>query len=184
MNRAKVIGAVGGLLLISGLVVNSSTAAFTATTDNTGNSWTAGTVTLTDNDSGTALFSETALKPGSTGSRCIVVTYNGTLAASVKLRGAISAGALGQYLDLTVRRGSGSQVDCTDFTTTLVPPEYTGTVGDLATNHSTFLTGVGTWAPTGAAQSATYQLTWTLQDNNAAQGQSVQAAFTWEAQNT
>ena len=40
------------LLLVSGLIVTTSRAAFTNATDNTGNSFTAGTVDLVDDDLG------------------------------------------------------------------------------------------------------------------------------------
>lgn len=183
MNRANVAGAVGALLVISGLIVQTSTAAFTATTDNSGNSWAAGSVSLRDNDSGAAMFAETALKPGSTGSRCIVVTYDGNLAANVRLRAATTGGTgLGDYLNLTVNRGTGGAADCSDFAST--EAVYGGTVTGLATTHSTFATGAGSWAPTGAGQASTYRFTWTLADNNNAQGKSVQSTFTWEAQNS
>src|SRR3712207_7319239 len=40
---------------------------------------------LSDDDSGSAMFTATGLKPGSTGTKCIQVTYGGSLAAAVKL---------------------------------------------------------------------------------------------------
>jgi hypothetical protein len=182
MNRSQLAGAVGALAAISALVVSSSTAAFTATTDNSGNSWTAGTVVLTDDDAGTALFDEPGLAPGVGGDRCIVVTYDGTVAADVRLYSQVTDGGLGSYLGLTVRRGSGSDRECGDF----VSDEelYDGTVAGLATAHSSFGTGAGTWAPSGAGQSVTYQFEWQLEGDNGAQGKSVEAAFTWEAQNS
>ena len=77
-------------LLASGaMVYQASNAAFTATTSTGNNSWTAGTVALTNSSSATALFDATAegvFTPGTTTARCVLVTYSGTLAASgVKL---------------------------------------------------------------------------------------------------
>ena len=76
-------------LLVSALLVwQASNAAFSATTSNPGNSWTAGSVTLTDDDggtsptTGTAMFSAAGLVPGSTGSHCIAVTSTGTVPAT------------------------------------------------------------------------------------------------------
>lgn len=182
MKRAQAIGATGAFLAMSAVVVQSSAAAFTATTANVGNTWAAGTVAIRDGDLGNALFTASALTPGNGGTRCIVVTYDGSVAANVKLYSAITGGTgLGQYLDLTVQRGTGL-ADCSDFAST--ENVYTGTVAGLAANHSTFGTGRGTWAPTGADQRATYRFSWTLQDDNAAQGKDVHATFTWEAQNS
>jgi hypothetical protein len=62
------------LVLSSALVWHASYSAFSATADNPTSNWAAGTVALADDDSSTALFSATNLKPGSTGTKCIVVT--------------------------------------------------------------------------------------------------------------
>jgi hypothetical protein len=183
VKRAQLAGAVGALLAVSALVISSSTAAFTAQTDNSGNSWEAGTVLLSDNDSGVAMFNATALAPGDGAQRCIVVTYDGNLAADVKLFGVLEPGGTGleNYLDLTVQRGSGTSADCTGFTST--ETVYGGTLGGFLADHTAFSDGAGTWAPTGAGQSSTYRFAWSLQDNNDAQGKNVEASFVWEAQN-
>jgi hypothetical protein len=67
------------------LIATASYAAFSASTDNAGNSWRTGAVALTDNDQGTALFDEDDLVPGSTGSNCITVTATTTNPTTVKL---------------------------------------------------------------------------------------------------
>ncbi|MDP9398640.1 MAG: hypothetical protein M3P96_12860 [Actinomycetota bacterium] len=88
----------------------------TATTANGPNTWSAGTVAISDDDTGSAMFTATALRPNDTGNKCILVTYNGSLAASVKLYAA-ATGTLGTYLDLTVQKGTGgSFANCTGFT--------------------------------------------------------------------
>ena len=70
----RAVAPVAGLLAVGLLVWQGSYAAFSATTNNTGDSWATGTLTL-QNDAGTgtyaakhdaALFTETALKPGAT----------------------------------------------------------------------------------------------------------------------
>ncbi|MGI3780648.1 MAG: hypothetical protein ACRYG2_07710, partial [Janthinobacterium lividum] len=58
-------------VLTLGVVGQASYAAFSAKTVNTGDSLAVGTVVLADDDSGSALFALTNLKPGSSGSRCI-----------------------------------------------------------------------------------------------------------------
>ncbi len=70
-----------GLVLSVALTWSSTHAAFSANTQNPGNSWQTGSVVLTDNDSGTALFqsaSESGLTPGAARSRCIRLDSPGT----------------------------------------------------------------------------------------------------------
>ncbi len=181
-----VIAALLSLLLISFMVLRVSSAAFTATTDNTGNAWSSGSVILEDDDSGTAMFNVTNMKPGQTETRCIKVTYKGSLDASVKLYGAITGGTgLGTYLNVTIDRGTGGSFgNCSGYAQ--VEALYTGTLAGFPTAHSSFGTGAGTWAPVGGGpdDDMTYRVQVTLQDNNAAQAKTATASFTWEAQNT
>ncbi len=86
-------------------------AAFSATTDNTGNAFVAGTVTLTDNDSGTAMFNVPNMTLNDSAVGCIEVTYSGTLDPLVKTYGASTAGdGLEDYLDLTIEGGPDGTV--------------------------------------------------------------------------
>lgn len=179
------------ILVFAALLIGLGTwAAFSSTTSNPGNSFAAGTVVLTDNDGGSAMFNLTGLKPGDTDSKCIKVDYSGSLPAGVKLYGT-NSGALGQYLDLKVTRGtisSGAFADCTNFTADAT--DYNGDGAgviydsDLASYPATYAAGItdptASW--TNPEQHA-YMFTVTQQDNNAAQGQSATATFTWEARN-
>jgi hypothetical protein len=185
-----------GIVASGVLVWQSSYAAFSATTANPNNSFSAGTVTLTDDHQpSTVLFNASLLKPGSTGSSCIKVTYNGSLAANVKLyvkSGDLTntTGDLSPYLTLQVAEGTGSAADCSDFASgsNLYNPTGSGdttkTLSDFAANKTTFATGVSAFAPTGAAQTKTYKVTYWLQDQTLAQGKNNTVKFTWEAQNT
>src|SRR4051794_4691708 len=119
---------------VSGVMVwTASHAVFTGYTTNPGNSWTTGTVTLTDNDSGvdrdtgTALFAVTGLVPTTIAgavSKCIKVTYTGNtaVATAVKLyanANADSAPSVLSKLHLKVETGDTSAnvfTDCTGFT--------------------------------------------------------------------
>jgi hypothetical protein len=174
------------LLLVSALVVRTSDAAFSATTANANDQWSAGDVVLTDDDSGAAMFTVTNMAPSQAETACITVTYSGSLDAAVKLYGSVTGGdGLGTYLDLTIKRGTGGLFnDCTGFSST--ETVYTGTLAGFVASHSGFGTGVGSWTPTGggADDDMVYQFVVTLQDDNAAQGKSTTATFTWEAQNT
>jgi len=186
VKRAQLVGAAGALLAMSGVVVHTSSAAFKATTSNAGNNWAAGTVELSDDDGGAALFAEPNLVPDRTGTKCIVVTYTGSTAAKVRLSAKITGGHdLGQYLDLTVSRGTGGDRSCTGFQE-VEADVYAGTLAGMATAHPDFVDGAGTWDPVvgQVSQSATYRFVWKLQDDDDAQGLDVGATFTWDAKNS
>jgi hypothetical protein len=175
-----------GMLVSSLLVWQASNAAFSDTTDNPGNQWASGDVVLSDDDSTNVLFHVSNLKPGDNETRCITVTYSGSLNASVKLYAATAGTGLAQYLDLTVEQGTGGAFgDCTGFTPG-ASPTYTGTLAGFASAYQNFGNGWGSFAPTGGApiDSKTYRIKYTLQNDNAAQGKDASATFTWEAQNT
>lgn len=171
-----------GLVLASFAVWRTSSAAFSASTSNAGNSWAAGTVTIGDNDSGVALFNATALTPGATDSRCIVVSYSGTVAAGVRLYAGAVAGGLAAYLDLTVEEGTGGgSGSCSTFSPT--GTLFAGTLSGFGA-QSDFATGVGTWSPLGAGETRTYRFSYAIQNDNAAQGQTGAANFVWEARSS
>jgi hypothetical protein len=177
--------------MASGLLVwQSSQAAFSGSTSNAANNWTSGSVSLSDDDSNAAMFAAvTGLKPGSTGTKCIQVTYGGSLAATVKLYIASGdlTGTLGSYVDLSIDEsaagGAGTFASCGAFSGT---NRYSGTLSAFAAAKTDFASGVGSWAPTGAAQTTTYRFTYTVQAaaGNAAQSSNATAKFTWEAQNS
>ncbi len=181
--------AVPAALLASGAMVwQSSYSAFSATTSNPTNNWSAGTVALADDDSNTAMFTATNLKPGSTASKCIAVTSSGSLPATVKLYGTSYSTTLNLAGNLTlqVEEGTGgSFATCTGFTPSSTL--FTGTLTSFGTTKTSFATGVSSWAPTGAAsESRTYRVTYTLGAStpDSAQGGTAAMGFTWESQNS
>ena len=188
--------AIPAALAVSGLVVaQSSYSAYSATTVNPTSNWAAGTVALTDDDANTAAFTASNLKPGSTGSRCIVVTSTGTLPAVVKLygTGAASTKALADNINLTVTQGTGGSFgSCTGYTPLATGSSvYTGTLGGFAANATTYAAGTGTWNTAGVATGAgaetrTYQLNYSVrtETTNDTQGGTAALGFTWEAQNS
>jgi hypothetical protein len=188
--RAAAVLAIAALL--SGTIVwNSSYAAFTGHTDNTGNAWSTGTVSLTNDQSGSAVFTPALVRPDAAantlappasgpfvasdvqagGSACVKVTYTGTLPANVRLRAALTEtgadGGLGQFLLFDVDTGtgpaSGTDVGCAGFTSD-------GYRYGSASNSTVFLEGMpatyglglGGW--NGATQNTTrwYRLSWLL----------------------
>jgi hypothetical protein len=179
-------------LVASGVVVSqASYSAYSASTSNPASSWTSGTVELGDDDSATALFSASNLKPGSTGEKCIAVTSTGSLASTVKLygTGAATTKALASSIQLSVTQGSGGSFgSCAGFTPLAGGSSvYSGTVAGFGSSATSYATGVGTWAPTGtASETRTYKVVYTLSDTapDTTQGGTASLGFTWEAQNS
>ena len=174
-------------------------AAFSSQTQNGGNSFSAGTVVLTDDDASGTLLTLSTAKPGDTATGCIKVSYTGTLAAVVHLYGSVS-GSLAPYLNLTVTRGTGSSSfpSCIAFAADTA--NYFGNgagvvySGLLSAFPSSYAAGIVDPQNCGslpcAAQSWTnpsnhvYKFVISLANDNNAQGLNASATFTWEAQNT
>ena len=176
---------VAALLLVSMLVVTISRSAFSDTTSNAGNNWAAGTVTITDDDAGVAMFNASDMKPGDSVSNCIVVTYSGSLTpATVSLYGSTGGTGLDAYLTLDLDLGTGGSFgSCGTFAKDVGGDIFDGTLSSFAATHTNFGNGLQSWAPASTPVSKTYMFTLTLQDNNAAQGLNATGTFTWEAQN-
>jgi hypothetical protein len=91
---------------------------FSATTQNSGNEISTGIVALSDNDNGSAMFNVSNAKPGDTWTRCIKVTYGGTLPADVHLYLKEGLGPLGHHLSMRMRQGTqlnSTFPSCTGF---------------------------------------------------------------------
>jgi hypothetical protein len=171
------------------LVWHASYSAFSATTANPTSNWAAGTVALSDDDSNTALFNATSLKPGASGTKCIAVTSTGTLPSNVKLYGTSYAttNGLAANITLTVDEGTGGSFagGCGGFTS--ASQIYNGTLSAFGGTKTSFATGVGSWSPTGSAsETKVYKFTYTLSTTtpDTAQGGTAALGFTWEAQNS
>jgi hypothetical protein len=183
------------VLGLTGVVVGAASwSAFSGTTSNSGNTFTAGNVQLTDDDGGSALLSLTNATPGATTTGCITVTYGGSLSAGVRLYGT-SSGALAPYLTLKVTRGTnaGTAPSCSftpdtrDYLGHGAGVVYSGTLDGFPTSHATGIVdpknatgGAETWA---SPDTHAYKLEVTLQNDPSAQGQVATASFTWEARN-
>jgi hypothetical protein len=105
---------------------------FSATTQNSGNEISSGTVTLTDNDAGSAEFNITGAKPGDSWTRCIKINYNGSLPSVVHIYTVGGAGPLAPYL--TLKLSQGTQTEPTF-------PSCTGFVADATNGSGTLFEG-------------------------------------------
>jgi hypothetical protein len=72
------------VIAAAALIWQSSNAAFSGTTRNSGNAWSTGAVTLTDDDAGAARFQVGDMTPGDTGTKCIKVTASSTVPGEVR----------------------------------------------------------------------------------------------------
>lgn len=98
------------------LLSAGTVAAYTATTQNPTDQIQAGSVSLSDNDSGSAMLGLTNAGSGASDRSCIKVTSNGSLPTAVRLT-AGSTGSLSSHLNVRIARGSGAAGfdDCTGF---------------------------------------------------------------------
>ncbi|MGQ0805171.1 MAG: hypothetical protein ACT4PI_15085 [Actinomycetota bacterium] len=185
------------VLALLGGALAGTWSAFSATTDNDGNTFSAGTVTLSDNDAGSALFTLSNAAAGSSDTGCITVTYTGSLASTVRLYGTTAGTGLDQYLDLRITRGSfasvpafdsctGFSADATNYIGAGAGVIYNGTLQGYADDYATGLVDptAGTPESWTNPESHVYQIQVTVQDNDLAQGKNATQTFTWEARNS
>jgi hypothetical protein len=127
------------------------------------------------------------LKPGDSGSRCIIVTSSGTVPSTVKLYGSglATTNGLSSAMNLTVTQGSGGNANCSDFSPAATNSSvYNSTLSgftaiDYAGGYST------AWTPTGTAtEDKTFRFAWSLPaaTGNSVQNGTASVTFTWEAQ--
>jgi hypothetical protein len=177
-----------GLALSGALVWQASNAAFTASTSNGSNNWSASTQGLT-NDSTGPMFSISNMTPGATGSKCLKVTSTGTVPATVKLYTALGSAVsndVSPYINVTIQLGTGgTYASCSSFTSTAT--EYTGTLSALTSAATSYATGEPAGSLVGTPpESLTYEITYTFSSsapNSAQGGTTPNVTFTWESQN-
>lgn len=110
---AVVVGVLGSLVALGVFGL------FSATTQNSGNEISAGTVVLSDNDAGSAMFNVTNAKPGETWTRCIKISYSGTLPSTIHIYQLGGQGPLSSYLKLKLEQGTQTEAtfpSCSGFT--------------------------------------------------------------------
>lgn len=180
------------IMIAGGMVWQGSQAAFTASTRNSGSSWSTGNVTLTDDDLGAAAFTVENIVPGQTGQKCIVVTSQSNVPGEVRAytQNLISAKGLEARIYFDLEQGTGGSFDdCTGFTPTANDvPEMP--IATLASVNSDFSTGGAAWKTTGTpGETQSYRGTWRFDTTgmsqdaiNALQGARVGIDLVWELQ--
>lgn len=193
-NKQKVLLSTLVVGVLCGLTTLGVFGVFSATTQNAGNEVSTGTVAISDNDAGSALYNVTGAKPGDTVSRCIRTTYTGSLPSNVHLYSTSTPGALAQYVDLTVTKGTqigGAFPSCTGFTADTAGVVFNGTLQGFEQARTSYATGVDTnpgsqtsWV---TGNSVVYKVDATLQLTTPDAGQGASSGvhtFVWEARNT
>ena len=195
-------GSLTGRLALTALAVGifgagfaGTLAVFTATTSAGGNTFTAGTVILGDNDSGGAMLALNNAKPGDSDTSCIRVSYTGSLASTVRLYGTTTGTGLDPYLNLTVTRGALSTAfdDCTGFVADATNyigagngVVYSGTLQAFADDYATAQVDPTSGAPetwtTGEFHD--YMFVVTVGESDGGQGKTASQTFIWEARNS
>lgn len=184
-----------GLAAAGALIIQGSEAAFTASTDNNGNAVSSGTVVLTD-DSTTAMFNVGGLNGGQTVTRCINVTYAGSLSADIRLHAGVvdSAtsdlvssvkGELAPGLATTIEVGTGAaggaSFGCSGFTSGVT--KFSGdSLFAFGKNHHTYATGLSGFDNAAKDSTKSYRVTMVVSNDSTYQGVKASVDLTWEAQ--
>ncbi len=191
----RAITPLAALLVAALLIWQGSNAAFSATTDNTNDTWATGNLVLTNNGgtatfapSTGALFNEGNRKPGDTGVKCITVHSGGTLPGSLRLyRGTVGGtgnfAALAGWINLTIDAqvipaANNVQANCTGYTGGTAGAIFNG---NLNTMPSTYAAATNV-AMAGGAERVAYRISWTINTvaDNTVQNASAVANFNWE----
>jgi hypothetical protein len=173
--------ALTSLLVVSLLVLSTSRAAFTGDTTTTGNSWTTGSVDLSDDQpTGTAMFTIDPMVPGDVVTNSITVTNESTVdSVDVRLYGeGLVRGTsltdpgveLAEHLDLTITVAGG--------------PVFAGTLAEFAANRTDFTTGADDWDDVVPQAQRTYDFVVTFVDGpgvDALENVTAEIDFVWEA---
>ena len=181
------------VLLAAGVIWQSSYAAFSGQTRNSGNDWATGNVTITDDDAGSARFQVENMAPGDSDTKCIKVTANASTDGLVKgyvVNPVRSSTGLEDHIRITMKSGTGgSYASCAGFVeeSTVIP----GAPLTQLFAANSWAAGVGGWPVSAGTQSRTYQITWTFDTSGMTQSEvdKLQGSHTgvdiqWELQTT
>ena len=192
--RGKVLAIVLALAGTGAVTVSGTYAAFSRTTGNQGNRLDAGSVTVSDGHPAATPISITNLRPGTTVSNCVAVTYTGSLPADLR-QYATTSGALVPYVQIKVTRGNGLSAawpSCTGFTAdaTNYIGQGAGVIYNGALSSIPTSAAAATRDPTNAApetwtnpETHAYRYDISLTNTPAAQGLSGSTTITFRAEN-
>jgi hypothetical protein len=174
----RTLGALAAVLAAVGIAVGSG-ANFTATTSNPSNTFSAGSLSMSNSKDNAAILTASNLKPGDTTTGTVDIQNTGNLTGTFSLsRSALtdsdSVNPMSQKLDLTVK-------DCGNFSAGTPtcdvgdPVKYTGTLAAMTSSVA-----LGSYA---ASDKHRYEFTVVFNSSagNPYQGDSSTATFQWDA---
>jgi hypothetical protein len=177
-NPKRTLTMLAGVLVAVGVAVGSG-ATFTAQSANPGNTFSSGTLTMSNSLDNAAILTAANMKPGDTAQGTVDIENTGSIAGTFSLSrtnlvDSDGLNPMSQQLDLVVR-------DCGDFSggTPICdggdPLRYSGTLAAMTGSSA-----LGTFA---AAEKHRYQFVATFNSSagNQYQGDSVSATFQWDA---
>lgn len=162
------------VLLLATIVVDRSSDALLGDSASAASVVASGTVDLSDDDQGRSLFRLDALTPARPATRCIQVTYDGSiLPVDLRVR-ADAAGPLSRFLDVSIEQGTGGRFgECDGFTPDSTV--YRGALDDLA---------AADWVPVDSilnrGETRSFRVTIDLEDTGDALGLDTNLSFAWE----
>jgi predicted ribosomally synthesized peptide with SipW-like signal peptide len=178
----RVLASIAALSLFGAIGALGTYSVFTDTTDSSGSTFSSGTVHITDDDAGSAMFALTGMVPGTQAIKCINVTNAGDVPFSNVALSAAGSGALAGALQVTIDKGTGATggagSSCTNFSATSTGV-VSGLLDALPTGVAPFDDG-SSWA-VGATRS--YRVTVQLDPLAASsfQGKTASLDLTWMA---
>jgi predicted ribosomally synthesized peptide with SipW-like signal peptide len=115
----KILATLAAVTLVGVAGVMGTFAALSDTTTNDDNKFDAANIDLADNDSGGFMYQVDNQEPGDSVTKCIQISYSGTLDSDVEMYMSTPVDTLAPYLNLTIEAGSQPGAvfpDCTGFT--------------------------------------------------------------------
>ena len=174
-STARVLGAAVAVLATATVVVGQSTSALRTSGTATANEFSSGRISLEDDDQGRSLVSLENMAPGRPVSRCLSITYTGSVLPVQLSMAAEISGDVAPFVDVEVAHGiSGGFDSCAGFEATGVV--FSGTLADLDRRGSL---DVGRFRSEGEERS--FRFTFDLIDVAEAADRSGSVDFVWEA---
>jgi predicted ribosomally synthesized peptide with SipW-like signal peptide len=189
---ARLLMSLAAVALVGVVGVVGTQAALSATTDNPGNEFNAGEITLSDNDAGAFLYNVDNALPGDPPTeKCISVSYTSTpaLDSTVVLYMDTSIGDVGPYVDLVIEAGTQttpSFPNCSGFVS--VETLYTGTLEGFQSTYGAAGSGLaysphGVGTPWVDGDAVIYKVSLTMSNRVRLPGENFSGVhtYTWQA---
>ncbi|MBW4718077.1 hypothetical protein [Saccharothrix obliqua] len=179
---ARYVAAPLGILLSGVLVLFASQAAFSAQTSTQSNTWSTGTINLTNDHEGQAVFAVDKLAPNTGESQEVVVKYTGDYPSDIRMFATSPVeptGALARNITLNIQRGTGTGASFTADQNA----RWTGTLAEFDAIGA-YANGVLGYQTPGSVDK-TFRISYNFAptgDTSGLMGQHTGVTFTWAAE--